>query len=42
MDPKTGHFVTRMGDVRIVTKRDADSVTVLTAMRAGEFSDYAG
>jgi hypothetical protein len=40
VDNKTGHTVLRMGDVRIVTKDDAGSITVITAMRTDEFPGY--
>lgn len=41
VDPKTGHVVSRSGDVRIVSKRDGASIVVLTAMRTDEFADPA-
>jgi hypothetical protein len=42
VDSKSGHEVFRSGDLRVVVKREANRITVLTAARAGDFAEHAG
>lgn len=36
-DPKTGHLVHRLGRARIVSRRDGESITVLSAYEVDDF-----
>jgi hypothetical protein len=42
VDSKSGHEVFRSGDLRVVVKREANRMTVLTAARTGDFAEHAG
>lgn len=42
VDGKSGHEVFRSGDLRVVVKREANRMTVLTAARAGAFAEHTG
>jgi hypothetical protein len=41
VDAKSGREVVRAGDLRLVIKRDGNTITVLTAMKADELSASA-
>ena len=42
VDSKSGHEVFRSGDLRVVVKREANRIMVLTVARASDFAEHAG